>query len=337
MSLKLAIIGFGKSANRYHLPYLLQQDNFEVKYIFDLKRNPELEKEYAEYPIEFVTDIETILNDEEVAVVTLCTPPSTHYELGKRFLESGKNVVIEKPFCENIADAVELQNIARENQLLVQPYQNRRFDSDYLTLKKVLDLDYLGDPIEIESQVNYYRPDTDLKTGGQMDGAFYGMGVHLIDQIVALYGKPERVEYDLRAVQNTESQTEDYFDIHLFYGSLKVRIKSSPLTALEAPRFIVHGTKGSYIKSGIDQQENDLKAGSRPGDHFFGEDTPDRFGKLKYINASGEWMTKTVPSERGSYGFLYDSLYSALKDGQSKLVSDDEANAVLQILQDGYQ
>lgn len=337
MSLNLAIIGFGKSANRYHLPYLLKQDHFNVKYIFDLKANPELEKEYADYSIEFVTDLERIVNDEEVDVVTLCTPPSTHYDLGKRFLESGKNVVIEKPFCENIADAVELQTIAKDRNLILQPYQNRRFDSDYLTLKKVLELDYLGELIELESQFNYYRPDPSIKTGGQMDGAFYGMGVHLIDQIVALFGKPERVDYDLRAVQNKQSQTEDYFDIQLYYEPLKVRIKSSPLVAAEAPRFIVHGTKGSYIKYGTDQQENDLKVGMRPEDNFFGADTPNQFGQLKYLNASSEWMTKSIHSEQGSYGLFYEALYNTLENQQAKLVTDEEANTVLQILQDGYQ
>lgn len=336
MSLKLAIIGFGKSANRYHLLYLLKQKNFEVKYIFDLKSNLDLERQYADYSINFVTDIETILADKEVTVVSLCTPPNTHYELGKRFLESGKNVVIEKPFCENITDAIELQTIAKKKNLLVQPYQNRRFDSDYLTLKKVLDLDYLGDLIEIESQFNYYRPDSAVKTGGQIDGAFYGMGVHLIDQMVALFGEPERVDYDLRAVQNKESQTEDFFDIHLFYDPLKIRIKSSPLTAMEVPRFVVHGTNGSYIKMGPDQQENDLKAGLKPGDRYFGEDTPDCFGQLKYLNASGEWILKSVQSEQGSYGFFYDSLHQALEYNQPKLVSDEEAKAVLQILQNGY-
>ena len=138
MTLVIGFIGFGKSANRYHLPYVNLRENIKVKTIFDLKINEALAAPYRAKGVAFTTDIEVLLNDEEIELVTICTPAHTHYDLAKLAILAGKSVIVEKPFCDTVEHAKELFALAKEKGVLVQPYQNRRFDGDYLAVKQVI-------------------------------------------------------------------------------------------------------------------------------------------------------------------------------------------------------
>jgi predicted dehydrogenase len=163
MKINCAFAGFGKSATRYHLPYVLQRrDTFQVKTIFDITRRPDIEKEEAYQGIRFTSDLNDILHDESITLVTLCTPPQTHYDLAKRCLEHGKNVIVEKPFTRTLAEAQSLFALAAEKGLTVTPYQNRRFDSCFLAVKKVIDSGVLGKIVEFESHFDYFRPDAPM-------------------------------------------------------------------------------------------------------------------------------------------------------------------------------
>lgn len=337
MQLNMAILGFGKSAKRYHLPYLLNQSILNVKYIYVLDRDEAAEKKYSTKSIDFVTDLDIILKDPDIHLVSVCTPPETHYSFGKKILEHGKHVILEKPFCETVTQATELQQLALERNLMITPYQNRRFDSDFLTLKWIIEKEYVGQPIELESRIDYFRPSIQEKKGPIIGGALYSMGIHMIDQMVSLFGKPEFVTYDLRNVQYPKNPTEDYFDVGLFYPPLKVTLKSSPLVAMSNPRFVLHGTKGTYIKFGIDQQETDLKKNVLPGEKYFGEDTPDQYGKVKYVLDSGEWIEKTIISRAGNYGNFYHSVRDTILNKKEKIVTDEQSITVLQILEEGFK
>lgn len=337
MTLKMAIIGFGKSANRYHLPYLKQRENIEVKYIYNHRRHSEREANYQGMGITFTTDLDEVLNDDEIQLITICTPADTHFDFAKQVLNHGKNVLVEKPFCKTANETEQLLKLAQQKHLIAMPYQNRRFDSDYLTLKEVLDRGYVGEPLEIESHLDKYRPDNSVHTGDKINGTFYGLGIHMLDQMLALFGKPQSVAYDIRTIQNTKSTLDDYYQMDLHYGKLKVTVKTDPLVAMPNPRFILHGTAGSYVKYDIDQQENDLKLGIMPGDLNFGLDTPDKYGKVKYHNQNGDWISKQIPSLQGDYGRIYDSLYDSIINGKEKLVSDEETLLDIEILESGIQ
>ncbi len=337
MSLKMAIIGFGKSANRYHLPYLKQRKNIEVKYIYNHRRHEDREAQYAGLGIRFTTDLNEVLNDDEVQLVTICTPADTHFDYAKQVLEHGKNVLVEKPFCKTVMETKQLLTLANQRHLIAMPYQNRRFDSDYLTLKEVLDRGYVGEPLEIESHMDKYRPDKAVHTGDKINGTFYGLGIHMLDQMVAIFGRPQAAAYDIRTIQNEESTLDDYYQVDLHYGKLKVTVKTNPLVAAPYPRFIVHGTNGSYLKYDIDQQENDLKLGIMPGDTHFGQDTPDKYGRVKYHNQNGDWIEKQIPSLQGDYGRIYDSLCDSILNGKEKLVSDAQTLLDISILESGIQ
>ncbi|MDR0922251.1 MAG: oxidoreductase [Lactobacillales bacterium] len=336
MGLTMGFIGFGKSTNRYHLPYINLRENIKVKTIMSRHEKVELEQPYKEKGVNFVRTLDELLNDEEIQLVSICTPASTHYEFAKLAIEAGKNVLVEKPFCSTLGEAKELLKLGKTHGVMVMPYQNRRFDGDFLAVKQVLEQGFLGEPIELESHFDYYRKDNTEHIGTQVDGSFYGLGVHTIDRILALFGRPKTVSYDIRSIRNADS-VDDYFDVSLFYGKLKAKVKTSHLVAKEYPQFILHGTKGSFIKYGPDQQENDLKAGIMPDAPNFGEDSPMYYGKVKYQNTNGDWIEKQIKTPIGDYGRVYDAVYDTLVNGAPKLVSDEEVLTNIEILEGGFK
>lgn len=334
----MGFIGFGKSATRYHLPYVLLRDNIQVKTIANLFLDEEAIAPYRARGIAFTTDTAEMLADPEISFVTICTPPSTHYSLAKQVIEAGKSVVVEKPFCDSVEHAKELFALAREHGVTVSPYQNRRFDGDYLAVKQVVEQGFLGDILEVESHIDYYRPGTTGQPGPKENGAFYGLGIHQMDRMIALFGRPDMVAYDIRNNETDNPEAADnYFDVDLHYGTqLKVKVKTNYVVAADYPRFIVHGTNGSFIKYGEDQQENDLKAGIMPEAAGFGEDSPMYYGLVKYRNANGDWIEKQIKTPVGDYGRFYDAFYDTLVNGAAPLVTEDAAVTAIEILEKGF-
>jgi predicted dehydrogenase len=336
MKLKIGFIGFGKSANRYHLPYVLNRDNLEVKKIYSRTRKRDLEANYQKYNIDFTTDINEILEDQEIQLVSICTSHASHFKFAKLCLQHNKHVLVEKPFVETMAEAEELISLARKKGLIVMPFQNRRFDSDFLALKEVLSKKYVGDIVELESHFDYFRNDYPDFNGKPSDGAFYGLGVHTIDQIISLFGKPETVYYDIRSIRNP-SNPDDYYHVELFYPSFKTIVKTNHLVKSPYPKFILHGTKGSFIKYGIDRQEECLKAGMNPNQTGFGLDPEENFGKVSVVDTNGDEYEATIITPTGDYGRIYDNFYEAIVNNKTKLISDEEILTVMKILEMGIQ
>lgn len=336
MKLTVGFIGFGKSVTRYHLPYLLIRDYVKVKSIFNRKRKPELEETYRDYSIYFTDQVNELLSDTEIQLISICTPPSTHYSYAKQCLEHGKHVLVEKPFCTTKEETEELLQLAEEKNLLIMPYQNRRFDSDFLAVKEVLAKGYLGELVEIESHFDYYRPDAPDAPGSYYDGSFFSLGVHTLDQIISLFGRPDFVTYDIRSVRNKKNP-DDTFEAQLFYENFKAIIKTSHLVKKPYPKFILHGTKGSFIKYGIDQQETNLKSGIMPGTDGFGADSHDAYGEIQYIDKEKQEQTILLPTPQGDYGKVYDHIYQTLFYGAEKLVSNAELLTTMEILTRGFE
>lgn len=336
MTVTMGFIGFGKSANRYHLPYITIRENLRVKKIFDLNINEALAAPYREKGVEFTTEIDELLTDSEIELVTICTPAHTHYELAKKVIQAGKSVIVEKPFCDTLEHAKELFELGKEQGVLVMPYQNRRFDGDYLAVKQVVEQGFLGQLNEVETHIDYYRPGSITEPGVKENGSFYGLGIHLMDRMIALFGRPDKVAYDIRN-NEVESGVDNYFDVDLHYGhTFKVKVKTNHVVASSYPRFILHGENGSFVKYGEDQQENDLKAGIMPGSPGFGEDSVMYYGIARYKNANGDWIEKQIKTPVGDYGRYYDAVYETLKNGAEPLVSQEEALTNIQILEAGF-
>ncbi|WP_419882170.1 oxidoreductase [Peribacillus sp. B-H-3] len=334
MTLKIGFIGFGKSVTRYHLPYVLIRRNLEVKMIYKRSKKEEQENQYKGHGIEFTDDLHQLLSDEEIQLVSICTPPDTHYDFAKLCLAHGKHVLVEKPFTETAEEARELLDLAAEKNLVIMPYQNRRFDSDFLAMKKVLEDGYTGDIVEIESHFDYFRPHAPDQKGSRYDGVWYGLGVHLIDQAVSLFGRPRAVYYDIRSVR-THHNPNDYYHAELYYDHFKYIVKTNHLVKSPYPSFILHGKNGSFVKYGMDRQEEFLKEGKAPQDKGFGEDEPDMYGEATYLDGSGQDKVQKIASPKGDYGMVYDTMYSTIASGQKKLVSDDDIMTVMEILENG--
>ncbi|WP_039057755.1 oxidoreductase [Enterobacter sp. Bisph1] len=334
MTLDCAFIGFGKSTTRYHLPYVLHRKaSWNVAHIYRRHAKPQ-EQEPQYQHIHFTSDIDDIFNDPNVKLVIVCTHADSHFDYAKRALEAGKNVLVEKPFTPTMAEAITLFELAKRKGLTVTPYQNRRFDACFLTTKKVIESGKLGNIVEIESHFDYFRPVAETAPGLPQDGSFYGLGVHTMDQIISLFGRPDHAAFDIRSLRN-KANPDDTFEAQLFYGDLKAIVKTSHLVKLDYPKFIVHGSKGSFIKYGIDQQETSLKANIMPGDPGFAAD--ESVGTLEYINAAGETVRETMLPETGDYGRVYDALYATLTAGAPNYVKESDVLTNLELLERAFE
>lgn len=338
--LKIAYVGFGKSTNRYHIPYVQMRDTFEIARIVTptLMKNPQAQTALEATGTVFSTDIQDILSDDHIDLVVVVTPASTHFKLAKQLLAAGKNVLLDKPAVEKLSEMQELVTLAQEQHLFFMPFQNRRFDSDYLTVKSVIERGYLGRIIDIQVHMDHFRPDETVMSGTHFEGAFYGHGVHLIDQMVSLFGAPDDVTYDIRSTRQALSTVDDHFAVDLFYpNQMKASVHATESALISYPKWVIQGTKGTYIKYGVDEQENDLKAGVMPGTAGFGADSPQAYGHLVYLNQNGDRIDKYISSELGDYGRIYDAAYNSLVNGAEKLITDDQMLKVIEILESGFE
>ncbi|MBQ9823927.1 MAG: Gfo/Idh/MocA family oxidoreductase [Solobacterium sp.] len=335
--LRIGFIGNGKSTNRYHAPFILtRRDTIEIRKIWARNLN---KKEWARIEgVTYTDNLDDVLYDPEIDVIVITLPHNLHYDYIRKALEAGKNCVCEKPFVETSEQAKELFALADEKGLMLQCYQNRRFDSDFLTVQKVIESGKLGDLLELEMHFDYYRPEIpeSVKEFHPAFGYLYGHGCHTLDQVISYFGKPDHVHYDVRQLLG-EGRMNDYFDLDLYYGILKVSVKSSYFRVKERPSFIVYGKKGMFEKYYKDRQEADLKKFYLPEGHSdFGVDTPDQYGTLRYYDEDGFHEEKVV-SVKGDYGYYYDALYETIRNGKPQLVTHEQTLWQLEMLETGVR
>lgn len=333
--LVIAHIGNGKSTNRYHAPFILNRpDKIRIKYIYQRTLKP---VPWEKIPgVEYTDNLEKVLGDAEVDVVVVNTPSAAHYSTAKKILESGKNCVVEKPFSTSVEEAADLFATAKAKGVMVQCYQNRRFDSDFLTAQKVIESGKLGKIFEVNMHYDYYRAEVPAgeKTFNRANAFLYTHACHTVDQVLAYFGEPREVRSDARQLLGA-GRMNDYFDLDFFYdGGLKVSVKSSYFRAKARPSFEVYGFRGTFIKAEQDRQEADLKKFYLPAGHAdFGLDAPENFGTLIYYDDAGIYHEEKVPSERGDYARFYDALYETLVNGAPQLVTESQTMAQMKILE----
>lgn len=334
--LTIAFIGNGKSANRYHLPFVLKlKDQFKVKTIYSRSGRQDWTPIAG---VHYTTNLEDIYQDPEIQLVVVSTPSHSHYPVAKDVLEHGKNVLVEKPFTETVAQAEELFALAKQRHLFIQCYQNRRYDSDFLTLQKVIESGKLGDLLEVENNFDYYRPEVVEKTTQfSLETSFlYGHACHTLDQMIAYFGQPDATRYDVRQLLGA-GRMNDYFDVDLYYGSLKVAVQSSYFRIKSRPSFVAYGKKGMFIKQETDRQETDLKHFYMPDHADFGIDRPQDYGTLTYLDDAGQYHEEKVVSEVGDYARVYQGVYNTLVNGAPKIVKDEETLLQMKMLTQGIQ
>ncbi len=331
-SIKTAIASYGMSGQVFHGPSLKVNPAFQVKQILERSKNISS----STFPnAEIVRSYNEILNNPEIELVIVNTPDYLHFEMAKKAIQAGKHVVVEKPITQKSAEAEELIQLAKANKVLLTVYQNRRWDGDFRTVKKVIEEARLGRLIEFESHFDRYRtfitPDTWKEEGDEYAGVLYNLGLHMVDQAYVLFGRPHAVTAHLRIVRKG-GVVADYYDIRLQYSGFAALLKCSYLVKEEGPRYILHGEHGSFFKSGIDTQEELLKAGHLPNEENWGEEAPEEWGTLYYTQGEEdiEELVETLP---GDYSIFYNNLAEAIRKGAELLVKPEETLEVLKILE----
>ena len=245
---------------------------------------------------------------------------------------------MEKPFTNTLAEAQELFELAKSKNLMIQCYQNRRFDSDFLTVQKVIESHILGDLLELEMHFDYYRPETpeSVHEFNPINSYLYGHGCHTLDQVISYFGEPDAVNYDVRQLLGT-GRMNDYFDLDLYYGTLKVSVKSSYYRIKERPSFIIYGKKGMFVKEKKDKQEEHLKLFHMPDNDDFGVDLPHEYGTATYYDEQNIYHEEKVISAVGDYGRYYDALYETIINKKEKLVTDEQTLLQIKILEKGVK
>lgn len=335
--LVLGYLGNGKSTNRYHLPFVLNRpETIRVKTIYDRSLRKRQSPWEAVPGVHYTDDLSEMLQDSEIDVIVCTTPVQSHLSLVREILLAGKHCLLEKPFAMTAAEARELFALAKEKNLLLEGYQNRRFDSDFLTVQQVIESGKLGDLLEVEMHFDYYRPyvPEGITQFRREESYVYNHACHTVDQVLSYFGNPDSIHYDVRQLLGS-GRMNDYFDMDFHYGRLKVSVKSSYFRIKTRPSFVVYGTRGMFLKQDKDQQENDLKKGYLPGpDHQdFGVDTPEQYGTLTYCDEAGGFHEEKVVSAVGDYARFYDALYASVVQGQPPLVTEAQTLKQLEILE----
>lgn len=339
-TLRAGLVGYGFAGQTFHAPVLSAVPGLELAAV----ASSQPQKVNADWPnAAVVPDVEALVARPDIDLVVVATPNALHYPVAKAALAAGKHVVVDKPFTLDVAEARDLEALARRNNRVLAVYQNRRFDADYLTLKDVLASGELGRPVYLESHFDRFRPEVrdrwrEQKVPGA--GLWVDLGAHLVDQAVQLFGKPDSLQLDTAALRDG-AQVEDYFHAVLRYESgphapLRVVLHATTLAAHAAPRYIVHGTRGSYIKHGVDPQEDALRAGQRPPMAGWGADPQD--GELVVPGSDGgEPQRRVWPTRAGNYVDYYAAVRDAILGNGPNPVPPEQAVALMELLDIGQR
>lgn len=335
-TIKTALLSFGMSGKVFHAPFIDLHPGFELVGAWERSKD----EFTAQYPNSKRYDsMESILHDETIDLVIVNTPTYTHYEYAKLSLEANKHVVVEKAFTTTVSEAVELKELAERKNRKLSVYQNRRWDSDFRTVQDVLVQGVLGDPVEVSFSYERFSPELSYKTHKEEKGPGAGivkdLGPHLIDQALYLFGLPDSVFAKL-AVTRELSEVEDYFKILLFYPTLTVQLKGGYFFKEPTPSFVVHGKKGSFLKSRNDVQETQLLNGIKPDDSAYGLEPESEYGILHY-EKNGESIREEVPTMLGIYMEFYEGVHHSIADGGNEPVTADEGINVMKIIEAAFK
>ncbi len=330
--INVALASFGLSGQVFHGPYLKLNKGFEVVKI--LERTKGLSKEL--FPnAQIARAYEEILKDNSIELVIVNTPDKFHYKMAKEALLAGKHVVVEKPFTKTLDEAKELSSLAQSKGLLVTVYQNRRLDSDFLTVQELVKSGKLGRIVEFESHYDRYRnfiPENTWKEEeDNYTGSLFNLGSHMVDQAMVLFGKPVSVTAHLDKLRKG-SRIFDYYDLRLQYEGFAALLKCSLLVKKHGPRYIIHGTDGTFLKYGLDPQEELLKKGAMPDSANWGHEDENYWGEL-YLEKDGVDHSEKIVSIPGNYGLFYENIFNALRGKETVLVKNNEMLLLMEILE----
>ena len=330
--MKTGVVGFGAAAQFMHLPFIITHPELELQTILQRHGNSAKEK----YPsVQIVRSLEEMLADESLELIVITTPNDSHFDYAFRSLEAGKHVLLEKPFTITSDDAKKLIDQAAKKNRVLSVYQNRRYVSDFLTIRQLLKENLLGEVVEFEAHYDRYR--YEQKPGAWREenlpgsGILYDLGAHLIDQAFCLFGIPKFITSDIR-IQRPHARTTDYFELWLDYGITKIILKSGMLVREAGPRYSIHGRHGSFLKYGEDPQEALLRKGILPTSPDWGRETEEFYGLL-HTEINGKIVKEKIPSLPGNYGGLYTDLYNTIRRGEPLRVKPEHGFNTIRLIE----
>jgi predicted dehydrogenase len=326
MPLNVGLVGFGFAGKVFHAPVIRAVEGLRLTTIVQRRGAPD--PRYAD--VEFVGSVDELLT-RAIDLVVIATPNTSHHPIGRQCLLAGRHLIVDKPFTTTVAEAQDLIQLGAEQRRVLSVYQNRRYVGDFVTLQKLLSDGALGRVTMFESHFDRFRPD--LKPGAWRErpqpgsGLWLDLGPHLLDQALVLFGIPQAISADIR-VEREGATVDDAFDVTLHYPRMRALLRASMLATSPGPTFVVHGTNGSFIKSGVDPQEEALKAGRTPDESNWDAEPSERYGVL--TTREGPTTIPTVPSNFTHY---YENIRDAIL-GQAQLaVTPEQALQVMRGLE----
>ena len=334
--IKTALLSYGMSGKVFHAPFLELHPGFELNGSWE-RSEKRIQEDYPE--TKSFPSLESILEDATIDLVIVNTPVATHFEYAKKVLLAGKHAVVEKAFTTTVAEAKELDALAKENRLKLSVFQNRRWDSDFKTVKKIIDDGMLGDIVEAEFHFDRYNPVLSPKqhkeSANPGAGILKDLGPHLIDQALFLFGLPNAVFADIRMIRSN-TLVDDYIDILLYYSDFRVRLKSGFFVREPIPSYIVHGKKGSFLKPRGDVQEDDLKLGKKPNLDTWGKEPKSKEGTL-HTEINNDVLNVKVPTLQGNYYDFFDGVYQSISNDTIEPVTAKDGLNVMKIIEAAIQ
>lgn len=330
--IQVGLIGYGVAGRVFHAPLINAVP--ELKLTKVVERHSEASRQH--YPwVEVVKDVDALFHDPAIDLVVIATPNPSHFELAQQALSAGKHVVVDKPITTTSTQAQQLTELAQRTQRILSVYHNRRWDGDFQTVKQVIEQGVLGQLVEYEAHYDRFR--NTLKPGAWREtpelgsGILFDMGSHLIDQVQVLFGLPQAITADVRS-QREGAKADDYFEIGLDYGNLKVILRAGMLVRERGPHFILHGTEGSFVKYGMDTQEEALRRGLTPSDPDWGLEPQTQWGTLNTQIGSLHFDGQ-VETMRGCYQAFYENVYQAIAQGAELAVKPQEARNTIRMIE----
>jgi predicted dehydrogenase len=334
-SLRVALIGYGYAGATFHAPLISAVEGLHLCKI----ASSDPQKVHHDWPgIDVMPTPDALFGAPDVDLVVLATPNATHFPLARAALSAGKHVVVDKPFVLTSGEAEELMALAEEKSRLLSVFHNRRWDNDFLTVKQLMNAGILGEIHTYEARFDRYRPEV-RKRWREQDlpgsGSLYDLGSHLIDQALQLFGLPRSI-FAVTRIQRPGGRAVDYFHLVLDYPAVQAILHSGALVRQGGPRFQIHGSKGSFLKSGMDPQEGALKLARRPGDPSWGRDPEELYGEVSWGTAE-QAVTEKMETVPGAYQAFYEGIYSAITAGTAPPVSALEARHVIRVIECALQ
>ncbi|WP_447841177.1 oxidoreductase [Enterobacter ludwigii] len=332
-SIRVGLIGYGYASKTFHAPLIAGTPGMALAAV----SSSDATKVHADWPsVPVVSEPKHLFNDPNIDLIVIPTPNDTHFPLAKAALEAGKHVIVDKPFTVTLSQARELDALAKSFGRVLSVFHNRRWDSDFLTVKALLNEGTLGEILFFESHFDRFRPlvrNRWREQAGPGSGIWYDLAPHLLDQAVNLFGLPVSMTVDLAQLR-PGAQTTDYFHAVLSYPQRRIVLHGTMVAAAESARYILHGTRGSFVKFGLDPQEERLKNGERLPQEDWGYDMRD--GVVTRVEGE-ERVEETLLTIPGNYPAYYAAIRDALNGTGDNPVPASQAIQIMELIELGIE